>query len=132
MSQPFNVRSEILGAIAKTNDENLKMILLLMLGVLEEICSKIDTVISDEKTLKEMVLNGHTDQHHAHHDWIAQRIAHQGRCEWANKEIAKQADAAAAKKGAIKTFLNTAVQQITLVAITAIAAAAGMAHYMNP
>lgn len=69
----FEVKSEILSAIGKTEDKNLKMILLLLLGVLEEIGSKIDNVLTDEKSLRESVLNGHADTHHADHEWVKER-----------------------------------------------------------
>ena len=69
----FNVRSEILSGIAKTEDQTVKS-LLLMLGVLEEIGGKIDSVISDERSLRETVLNGHSDVHPKHHEWIAEKM----------------------------------------------------------
>lgn len=69
----FNVRSEILSGIAKTEDQTVKSLLLLMLGVLEEIGGKIDS-ISDERSLRETVLNGHSDVHPKHHEWIAEQM----------------------------------------------------------
>ena len=70
----FNVRSEILSGIAKTEDQTVKSLLLLMLGVLEEIGGKIDSVISDKRSLRETVLNGHSDVHPKHHEWIAEKM----------------------------------------------------------
>lgn len=70
----FNVRSEILSGIAKTEDQTVKSLLLLLLGVLEEIGGKIDSVISDERSLRETVLNGHSDVHPKHHEWIAEKM----------------------------------------------------------
>ena len=70
----FNVRSEILSGIAKTEDQTVKSLLLLMLGVLEEIGGKIDSVISDERSLRETVLNGHSDVHPKHHEWVAAQM----------------------------------------------------------
>lgn len=70
----FSVRSEILSGIAKTEDQTVKSLLLLMLGVLEEIGGKIDSVISDERSLRETVLNGHSDVHPKHHEWIAEKM----------------------------------------------------------
>jgi hypothetical protein len=131
MSNSFNVRSEILAAIAKTEDANLKMILLLMLGVLEEIGSKIDTVISDEQSLRDTVLNGHAPKHHAHHDWIEQRMNHQGRCEWANKKIESEREAAETKTGVIRKVLETVLSQVGLVIVTAIGTWAGVSHFMK-
>ena len=70
----FNVRSEILSGIAKTEDHTVKSLLLLMLGVLEEIGGKIDSVISDKRSLRETVLNGYSDVHPKHHEWIAEKM----------------------------------------------------------
>jgi hypothetical protein len=128
MTEKFNVKSEILSAIAKTEDANLKMILLLMLGVLEEIGSKIDTVITDEQALRNTVLNGHSDAHHAHHDWIAQRIAHNGRCEWANKEVIKQAEIASSRKNIATKLAEAVIQQFGIILVTALTVAAGFTY----
>lgn len=70
----FSAKSEILSAIAKTDDQHMKTVLLLMLGVFEEIGSKIDSVLKNERALRETVLNGHTDAHHSHHEWLDKRI----------------------------------------------------------
>lgn len=68
-----NTKTEILAAIAKTDDHNLKMVLLLMLGIMEEIGVKIDRIYSDKDLLKQSVLNGHADIHHDDHEWIKKR-----------------------------------------------------------
>ena len=65
-----NTRVEIMNAIGKTDDHNLKMILLLMLGIMEEIGSKIDNIYDDKARLRAEVLNGHADIHHSDHEWI--------------------------------------------------------------
>lgn len=70
----FDAKSEILKAIAETGDRNLKTILILLLGVLEELGAKIDAMGSDERALREAVLNGHEDVHHDHHEWIARQM----------------------------------------------------------
>ncbi len=70
----FDAKAEILKAIADTEDRNLKTVLLLLLGVLEELGAKIDAMGSDERVLREVVLNGHEDVHHGHHEWIAKKM----------------------------------------------------------
>ncbi len=80
-----DARSEIIKAIAATTDQNLKTVLLLLLGVLEELGGKIDAMRADEVGLKEAVLNGHSDKHNKHHDWIEERMGSdcdEG-CTWA-------------------------------------------------
>ena len=125
MSEKFNVKAEILAAIAKTSDEHLKLILLLLLGVLEEISGKIDLVATDEKAIKAMALNGHEANHHIHHDWIEQRMRHNGRCDWANREIEKQLELAATKKSLTMKFAEGLLQQLSIIIITALAVSAG-------
>lgn len=70
----FDAKNGILKAINETNDPAMKTVLLLMLGVFEEIGGKIDSVLKNERALRETVLNGHTDTHHGHHEWLTKRI----------------------------------------------------------
>jgi hypothetical protein len=65
--------SEIIEAIAKTDDTNLKTVLLLMLRMTEEIGDKIEAIYTDKDLLKESVLNGHAKVHHDDHEWIKQQ-----------------------------------------------------------
>lgn len=76
----FNVRSEIMAMIAKTTDDNMRMVWVIMLGLLEqsaagleEISNKIDRLLDDEESLRKSVLNGHEPTHHSDHDWIQDR-----------------------------------------------------------
>lgn len=70
----FSAKSEILSAIAKTESPEMKTVLLLLLGVFEEIGGKIDAVLSNERALRQTVLNGHEPVHHEHHEWIARKM----------------------------------------------------------
>lgn len=64
------VRQEIMEAITADGDVPQRTLLKIMLMVLDEIGGKIDVILRDEQGLRETVLNGHTDRHEAHHDWI--------------------------------------------------------------
>lgn len=77
----FDAKSEILSAIAKTDDQNIKAVLLLLLCVLEFTGDKIDgvskqleTLLRDEQAMRVAVLNGHEPVHHLHHEWISKKI----------------------------------------------------------
>ena len=70
----FDAKSGILKAINETNDPAMKTVLLLMLGVFEEIGEKIDSVLNNDATIRSMVLNGHEPVHHKHHEWLDKRI----------------------------------------------------------
>lgn len=93
----FNAKSEILSAIAKTDDPAMKTVLLLLLGVFEEIGGKIDSMLGNERALRETVLNGHTDSHHDHHEWLDRRIKRDDKIAliigWAENKIIKEREA---------------------------------------
>jgi hypothetical protein len=122
----FSVRSEILAAIAKTDTPETKTLLLLMLGVLEEIGGKIDSFLQDEKSLRNKVLNGHEPSHHKHHDWIeAQMKAEIERspvCEWAKQKMIQEYEAKKDNKSLWMKFLESIVSHVgTAVAVALIA-----------
>lgn len=80
------VKQQILTAIGNTDDNHLKTVLLLMLGILEEIGEKIDMVMTDESTLRDAVLNGHAAVHGEDHDWIKVMRRKEAAKEAANAE----------------------------------------------
>lgn len=99
----FDAKSEIISAIAKTDDANMKTVLLLLLGVLESTSDKIDEVantlkaiLKDEQALRVTVLNGHEPVHHDHHVWVSQRIKRDAEIEpiitWAKGQMEDQKD----------------------------------------
>lgn len=89
----FDAKTGILKAINETNDPAMKTVLLLLLGVFEEIGNKIDSVLSNEQALRATVLNGHEPVHHKHHEWIDVRMAR-------DKELEELIDWVKAKKAA--------------------------------
>lgn len=133
MSDRFDVRSEILRAIGKTNDEQMKMVLLLMLGVLEEIGGKIDEFLRDEKTLRDKVLNGHEPQHHAHHDYVAKCIENKflDDCEWVKRKRKEEEEAEDNKKTLKQQFWEAVVNQAGSIIVVAIATAVGIMSYLK-
>ena len=73
----FELKSEILTRISQTQDENMRIILLLLLGVMEhgadeikKVGDKIDDLKRDEIALRKTVLNGLADTHHDDHLWL--------------------------------------------------------------
>lgn len=70
MSKEAGIKSQIMSALESTEDHSMKVVLLLLLQVIEEIGGKIDAVFMDEKSLRAAVLNGHANEHNADHDWI--------------------------------------------------------------
>jgi hypothetical protein len=117
MNKISNTRVEIMNAIGKTDDHNLKMVLLLMLGVMEEIGTKIDSIYEDKDYLRSTVLNGHADIHHSDHEWIrhyrvedVQRLNIISRVEpvmvWAESKIQEEKESKKVLKNSISVILT--------------------------
>lgn len=145
----FDVAAELKTRIAKENDEERRTMLLLLLGVfeanlagIETLSKKIDALRSDERGLREAVLNGHSDRHDEHHDWISAQMDRaketeairswalrrmssscESACEWAEKkrieeieaEKTAKADAAADRRQARNAAINQGVTIIVSV-----------------
>lgn len=124
----FNAKSEIMSAIAKTDDPAMKTILLLLLGVFEEIGGKIDSLMGNERLLRETVLNGHTDSHHDHHEWLDRRIKHDDKIAliigWAENKIIKEREA---EEDARKVKVGVADKVLGAVILAALSFLAGWA-----
>ena len=73
------MKKNIQAAIAATNDQNLRSLLLLLLGVLEEIGDKLDALVADDK-------------HRDDHDWIEalrqSKLAEA--CSWAEQKMIEE------------------------------------------
>ena len=110
----FDVASELKAKIAKENDEDRRTILLLLLGVFEatnagidKISKKIDSLLSDEQSLRQAVLNGHEGVHHGHHEWIAAKIKSE-----ADAEIDAKTDKREARSTAIRLVVTAAASSL--------------------
>lgn len=128
MTEKFNVRSEILSAIGKTDDPNMKMILLLMLGVLEEIGGRLEDYMSDDKTMRDKVLNGHESRHHVHHDHIEACIAAGciDMCRWAKAKQAEEMEARNDRRSLARKFAESIVAQAGTIITTALLTGLGV------
>lgn len=93
----FDAKSGIIKAISETNDPAMKTVLLLLLGVFEEIGGKIDFVLKNEHAIRKIVLNGHALNHDRDHEWLDRRIKRDEQMEvvigWAENKIIKERQA---------------------------------------
>jgi hypothetical protein len=132
------LREQIMAAIGECKDDSLRAVLLLMLAVLDSIGRKIDAVMRDEKTIKEMVLNGDSASHHDDHkEWAAfrqewnqlrpvialmqTRHAHGGQCAWSAGQIELQKDDAKSRRAIRDRWLSNAAWGATLLIAGALA-----------
>ncbi len=70
----FEVKDDIMKAINGTDDQAMRTVFMLMLGLFEAFNDKLDKVLGDEIAMREAVLNGHAPVHHSHHEWVERRI----------------------------------------------------------
>jgi len=118
------VKDQIVAAIAATEDKNIKVVLLMMLGVLDEIGTKIDTVLNDEKGLRDAVLNGHEPVHNAHHEYIARRIIYEdddaAQRRWVSRKMKEEMDDAKSDKDAKRSVKYNIIERVLWAVLTII------------
>lgn len=130
-------RDSILDAIQGDGEVTNKTVLRLLLTVVEEIGDKIDTILSDERSLRETVLNGHTETHHADHDWVKARRQEgcETVCKWARvkmeAEEQESRDAKDIAKAGRKAFIEQLARGAAIGLISAFAGAAGALHFLK-
>ena len=118
------VKDQIVSAIAATEDKNMKVVLLMMLGVLDEIGTKIDTVLNDEKGLRDAVLNEHEPVNNTHHEYIARRIIYEdddaAQRRWASRKMKGEMDDAKSDKDAKRSVKYNIIERVLWVTLTII------------
>lgn len=91
-----NVQDEIVNALARIQDQDLKALLLIMRNGFDEVKSEIRRFSSDIPWLRETVLNGHAPVHHDDHEWIAEQRAKQDKRDeydaWCEQQIKAERD----------------------------------------
>lgn len=83
----MSAKADIMAVIAKTDDPNMKTMLILMLAVIEEIAGEVRAMRADEQGLREAVLNGHSKNHDSHHEWIEKQIEDEKADEASKRKI---------------------------------------------
>ncbi|HLP99204.1 MAG TPA: hypothetical protein VK149_12255 [Sideroxyarcus sp.] len=125
----MSAKDDILAAIAKTEDANMKVVLLLLHGVLDEISEKIDAMAADEKGLRAAVLNGHEPVHHAHHEYIARKMQYEDadaeQRRWVARKMQEEADDAKADKESKRAIRNAIIERLLWAAVVVIIGASG-------
>lgn len=135
-------RDKIIEAIAATKDDSLRAVLMIMLAVLEEIGTKVDSILADEATLKAIVLNGTSAVHDDDHRWldgmrkreaelmramvyVEERNKHGGYCDYAERKVLEEQDDAKSRRR-IRYGL---IERLLWGALVVVAAAAGFSFH---
>ncbi len=132
-----NTRADIMAAIATMQDPNQRAVLMLLLKVLDDIGAKIDAVLADENKLREMVLNGHSEQHDEHHVWVQRQIIHDEDhlrhhrwvqehiehgcddvCAWARTKMAEEKENSASRRRVFEGWASEIGRHIITILLT--------------
>jgi hypothetical protein len=126
----FDAKSQIMKAINDTNDPAMRTVLLLMLGVFEEIGGKIDNILKNERALRETVLNGHTDSHHSHHEWVSKRMQRDEEIEevidWVAAKMVQEREAEEDKRKIKVGFVQESFKYVLVAAVGGLLTWAGL------
>lgn len=91
-----SAREAILAAMNQDAlDPTIRALLQIQMLIVEEIGEKLDTILRDEKGLREAVLNGWEQSHHEHHAWVARQIGEEKESEELARDQIKSARKAA-------------------------------------
>lgn len=123
----MSLKQDIMAAIGNTNDPNMKIVLLFMLGMMEEIVGKIDAMRADEQGLREAVLNGHASNHDADHEWIQDRrkTKCEDVCRWAEERRAEEAEEVKLNLESKRKIRDGLIEKLLWLVLVAAAGASG-------
>lgn len=117
-------RDKIIDAIGNTKDDDLRAVLMIMLAILEEISQKIDSVLEDEESIRNTVLNGEAKDHPSDHQFIRdlRKARPGGYCDYANRMMREEEER---KKGA-RNMMNSLAERGLMLALGVIGTLVGM------
>ena len=69
------LKKDMMSALSTIQDPGQKIVLMLLIRSIDSISLKLNRVLADDETLKEIVLNGSAKDHDAHHRWITEQLA---------------------------------------------------------
>lgn len=131
-----NLRAELRAAIAETDDAHARASLLLMQGLYEitaagfrDLTVKIDSVLSNEKELRDKVLNGHapdfdvtmkwvkgemafSPRQKSINRWVEERMQSGGYCDYAARKVKEEEEVEADNKRTFRQFRNRFIERL--------------------
>lgn len=124
------LKADILAAIGRTANEDMKTVLLLTFGVFESLIARLDAMAADEQGLREAVLNGHAKHHDRDHNWIDEQIAHRHEAaderRWVRTKMAAEAEAIKDAKEDAREARNAVIRLIVVAVASSAASILGV------
>jgi hypothetical protein len=126
-----DLNSEILAAIGQVQDADSRVMLSLLARVHADISSRLDRILADERRIKDIVLNGHTEVHSEDHVWLAKyrplleaavefdrhRAQLGGYCDFAHRQIEAEKAEKASKRNIRDTWVADMLKLATVFAL---------------
>jgi hypothetical protein len=135
VSVEAKLKADILAAIGRTTNEDMKTVLLLTFGVLEVVIARLDAMAADEKGLREAVLNGHAENHDRDHIWIGEQIRYKDLTaderRWVRGKMAAEVEAEKEAKADKREARNAAIRQTVTIVMSILAGIAGALWMMK-
>lgn len=130
LSVEAKLKADILAAIGRTGNEDMKTVLLLTFGVLEVVIARLDAMAADEKGLREAVLNGHAEHHDRDHNYIGDLYRHRDQAAeermWVRAKMVAEAEAEKEAKIDKREARNVVIRQLVTLLMAAAVGAAGV------
>jgi len=119
-----DITALIMAAISEATDSNMRAVLLIVHSGFGQLSTKIDAVLQDESTIKNIVLNGHTPYFHEDMTWLHEfKRTHrgsEGKCSFVLKKEAEEAEAQKSRRVISERLIERALWAIAVVIITAL------------
>lgn len=145
-----NLRAELRAAIAETDDAHTRALLLLMQGLyditaagFQTLNDKIDSVLNNEKELREKVLNGHAPdfdetmkwvkaemlfsprQKHINR-WVEERMQNNGYCDYAAEKMKQEEKEAENSADSKRRIRDAVIEKVLIGVISSASTAVGL------
>jgi hypothetical protein len=102
---------------------------------IQGLSGKIDDFLTDEKLIREKVLNGHEPMHGRHHDWVKEQIEKERErdkvCAWAKVKMDEERVAQSNAKTRVQKFLDKLAEQVAVFIIGGLSVALGLSVYLK-
>jgi len=119
------LRTRIMQGIEECEDRNTKVVLLMLLEVLDSIGRKIDAVMRDEETLRELVLNGdshtHVEEHRRLREVLTQWPDVQAAATYTARKMDEERSGAASRRAVRDGWLVHVSWAVTVLIVAAMA-----------
>jgi hypothetical protein len=122
-----DITAQIMTAISQTTDPNMRAVLLIIHSGFGQLSAKIDAVLQDENTIKNIVLNGHSTYFHDDMTWLHEfrKTRHaEGKCPYVVRKELEDAEAAKSRRTISERLIERVIWGVAVVLTALLSAGA--------